>query len=172
MHYVLCCGNQRAGVLVADVLYMDKEGDEVVLSLSLSLTLSAVAGAFRRGAVFLRVLCRSFRRWLSVVGEKVLCRVVVAVVRRVVFGRSFCRWLSVYISSRIALWSISRAEGVAPQRPALCAGVGGGLVSNKTRTTSQKRTATRRHTTALHTGGGGDSDSNTHTQHARGRTRD
>ena len=71
--------------------------------------------------MFLRVLCRSFCRWLSAVGEKMHCRVVVAVVRRVVFGSSFCRWLSVYISSRTALWSISRAEGVAPQRPALCA---------------------------------------------------
>ena len=72
MHYVLCCGHQRAGVLVADVLYVDKEGEEVMLSLSLSLTLSAVAGAFRRGGVFPRVLYRSFCLWLSAVGEKVL----------------------------------------------------------------------------------------------------
>ena len=31
-------GRQRARVLVADVLYVDKEGEEVLLSLSLSLT--------------------------------------------------------------------------------------------------------------------------------------
>ena len=64
------------GVLVADVLYVDKEGE--------------------------RCCCR-YR-----------CR-------EACFCRSFCRLLSVNNSSRTALWSISRAEGVAPQRPALCA---------------------------------------------------